>query len=173
MTLTVESTRFRDLISVLGILETLHEELCALLTSKIEAMRRNDLDNLQRLSAREQEVAARIREREGFRRQLMDAIGDCAGWPKQTARALSLSQLASRVVGSQRRALLSARTRLRDAVARVAKASRLAGEIARTIVDHLRWVFESVQPRTEHSIAYTDVGARPSRGETLIVDTLG
>ena len=169
----IEPKRLRDLLSLLSGMQSLHQELLALIRTKIGAMKRNDLAAVQELCEQERALAARIHEREGLRQQLMDVIARLMGWPPHAARVLSLSQEASRVSGPQRAALMEARDALRSAVAQVAKANHVAGEVARGVLGHLKWVFASVKPRRNEPVGYSDAGVSPGRSETLIFDTVG
>lgn len=173
MNKNIESARFCDLRELLAGLERLQVELVSLIRTKIDAMKKNDLNAMRDLAAREQALAGTIHEREGVRRQLMDAIGRQMGWPPQTARALSLSQLAARVPDAQRAVLLAGGRSLRQAVSRVARANRVAGAVAGQISGHLAWVFASVRPRQGGPAAYTGSGGLVARSENVILDAMG
>ena len=170
---SIESSRFGDLLELLAGLEKLNAELVSLVRTKIDAMKRNDMGAMRDITAREQEIAGVVHEREGLRRQLMDLIGRQMGWSSRTARALSLSQLAARVSEAQRVALLAAGRRLREVVSRLARANRVAGAIAREISDHLGWVFASVRPRRAEPVGYSGLGGLVPRSETMILDAVG
>ncbi|MHC4697736.1 MAG: flagellar protein FlgN [Planctomycetota bacterium] len=173
MNKSIESSRFHDLRELLARLEELHLELVSLIRAKTDAMKRNDLDAMRDLVAREQTLARTIHEREGLRGQLMDVIGGQMGWPRQTARALSLSQLAARVPDAQRDVLLSVGRSLREAVSRVARVNRIAGAVARQISNHLEWVFASVKPQQAAPAGYSGSGGLVTRSETVLLDAVG
>ncbi len=169
----IEEKRFGELVLLLNGLEALHMELVELIRSKTSAMKKNDVVAMRELGEREQALAAQIQEREGLRRQLLASIGEQAGWPARTARAFSISQLASRVAEPQRSALLEVGSRLRNAVVRVAKANRVAGNFAQAIVEHLRWVFAAVRPEGEQRLGYSGAGVVTAGGGRAIFDTVG
>ena len=170
---TIKPTLLRDLLSLLGDIETLHGELLGSINGKVEAMRKNDHAVMRELGKREHSLVATIHEREGLRRQLMDVIGKEAGWPARTARGLSTSQLASRLSEPQRSQLIDAGNRLRQVVSRVARTNRVAGQIAGRILNHLQWVFASVKPRGENPVGYTGSGGLMDTSTTLVFDTVG
>ncbi|MFQ5592073.1 MAG: flagellar export chaperone FlgN [Phycisphaerae bacterium] len=169
----IETSRWRDLLELLTRLQQMHVDLSVLIDRKVDAMRRNDLDTLRDTLAQEAVLVHAIQEREGMRRQLLDTIGEKMGWPAQTARALSMSQLASRIARSQRERLLAVGKKLREAVSRVARANRLAGCVAREINDHLRWVFASVKPYQSEPAGYTGAGKPLACSELTILDAVG
>ena len=170
---TIAPNRFGDLLKLFGGLEALHDRLLTLIRAKIEAMKQADVVRISELTGQEQEVAQRIHEREGFRRQLMDAIGEQMGLPPRAARALSVTQLAARIPDPQHSALVSAADGLRARVTRVAAANRVAGTVAREIVNHLKWVFAAVRPAGDGTEGYSGKGVLLPVAETRVFDTVG
>lgn len=173
MSKALAPTRFADLLKLFDVLGNLHDELVALIREKIEAMKTSDLRRMQALTTRECAVARRIHEREGCRRQLMDAIAEHLCLPPRAARALSVSQLAGRIPEPQRSTLLEAANRLQSSLVRTAAANRAAGTIARQITNHLRWVFAAVRPREDGSIGYSNDGVPVGRANTKLLDAVG
>lgn len=169
----IAPNRFGDLLKLFGSLETLHVRLLKLIQAKIDAMKQADATRIGELTRQEQEVAQRIHEREGFRRQLMDAIGGQLGLPPRAARVLSVSQLAARIPEPQHAKLVSAADRLRARVARVAAANHVAGAVARQIVNHLKWVFAAVRPAGDGTEGYSGKGVLLPVAETRVFDTVG
>ena len=173
MTRAIETKRLQDLVTVLGQLERLHEELAGLVRAKVDAMRRADMPALREHTELEQALVNRIQQREGLRRQLMDVIGEGLGLPARSARRLTVSQLVSRVPDRQREEILGAAEKLRAAVSRVARANHLAGAIACALVEHLRRVFAAVRPKCECGTAYTDEGAAVAQVGDRILEAIG
>jgi len=173
MSQTNDPAKLRDLVTLLSTLESLYEELGAVVRRKIEAMKRNELQIMRDLNEREHALAGKIRERDGLRRQLMDAVGAQAGWPNGAARDIPLAQLSARLPEPHASALRSARARLAEAAARLANANRTAAEFARAIIEHLTWVFRAAGPAGAAPVTYSAGGSRTRRGETMIVDTVG
>lgn len=173
MTQTIESRRIKDLLTLLESLRELYRQLLTLVQSKIDAMRRADTPAMQTLSEQEQALAGRIQEREGFRHQLMDAIGEELHMPPRAARALPMSQLASRLCTRQRSALTDAAGRLREVVAKVTQANRVAGAVSREILNHMKWVFSAVRPRDAEPVGYSGDGALVGPADHRIFETVG
>ena len=169
----VEPKYLRDLLRLLDGLQRLHGQLLTLIRSKIDAMRRAEISAMRELSEQEQTLARRLEEREGLRRQLMDAIGEQLGLPPRAARALSVSQLASRLPEGQRADLLDTAGKLREAVAKVAQANRVAGAISREILTHLKWVFASVRPADVRPVGYSGDGEAVGTLDARIFETVG
>ncbi|MGB2986517.1 MAG: flagellar protein FlgN [Phycisphaerae bacterium] len=173
MTKAIEPKRLQDLLRLFSSLRKLQEHLLALVQSKIDAMRRADIPAMRELDERERAIAKRLHQREGLRRQLMDAIGEEMGLPPQTARALTVSQLASRLPGPQRPGLLNAAEKLREAASKATQVNRVAGVISREILNHLKWVFASVKPADGEPVGYAGDGALVAPAETRIFETVG
>ena len=173
MTKTIEAKRFRDFLRLLDALATMNEQLFTLVGSKIDAMKRADLHAMRECGEREREMVQRMQEREGLRRQLMDAIGEELGLSSRSARALSVSQLASRLTEPQRAALIDAADRVRKAVLKVTQVNRVAGVVSREILHHLKWIFASVRPRDEKPAGYAGDGVLVPNYGTPMFETVG
>ena len=173
MTKTIEANRLRDLLRLLDTLATMNAQLFTLIGSKIDAMKRADLHAMRECGERERDMVQQMQEREGLRRQLMDAIGEVLGLSSRSARALSVTQLASRLVDPQRAALTEAADRVRKAVFKVTQANRVAGVVSREILHHLKWIFASVRPRDEKPAGYAGDGVMVSNCGTPMFETVG
>jgi hypothetical protein len=103
----------------------------------------------------------------------MDAIGEALGLSSRSARALSITQLAPRLVDPQRAALTDAADRVRKAVLKVTQANRVAGVVSREILHHLKWIFASVRPRDEKPMGYAGDGAMVPSCGTPMFETVG
>jgi len=170
---TSEPKGLKDLIRLLGGLQRMHEQLLELIRDKMDAIRRADIAALRRLAQQEQTVAGRLQAREGLRRQLMDMIGRDMGLSTSAARAMTVSQIASRVPQASRDGLLDVARGLRDVIARVAQANRVAGAVSREILGHLAWVFSSVRPVGEKAVGYSGRGGTVGPAGTRIFETVG
>ena len=173
MTRAVEPKRLKDLIKLMGGLQRLQERLLTLIRSKIDAMKRADAPAMRDLNDQERTVAKQLHERDGLRRQLMDAMGEEMGMPSGTARALSVSQLAARLPEPGRTTLLDAAGSLRKVMSRVAQVNRIAGAVSREILNHLKWVFASVRPAEGRPVGYSGDGAVVGSSQSRIFETVG
>ena len=170
---SIEPKRFRDLLRLLTELQRLHERLAKLGQAKLDAIRRADIHAMREVSSDEREVTRRIQQREGLRRQLMDAIGESLGLPAGAARALPLSQLSARVSAPQRAALEETAGKLRDTIRCVARVNRVIGAASRAVAGHLGHVLGSVSPVRPETGGYHADGAPSVGAETRIFETLG
>jgi len=173
MNRTMGGNRLRDLLRLLDALATMNEQLYTLIGTKIDAMKRADLHAMRECGARERDMVRNMHEREGFRRQLMDAIGEDWGLSPRSARELSVTQLASRLAGSQGTALSEAAGRVRKAVFKVTQANRVAGVVCREILHHLKWIFASVRPGDEKPAEYAGDGVMVPSRNTPMFETVG
>jgi|GEM_PF-1066997 len=165
--------KVRDLVRLLDQMRSLYAQMFAVIDEKLMAMRRSDVDAMAHAAAKERVLADRLSEREGFRKQLMDAVGDEIGLTGRSGRRLTVSQLANRLEDHHRAGLLAAADRLRKEVSKVAQANRVAGVVAREVVNHLQWVFAAVRPGEEEPSEYSKSGAVVSRSAGPLFDAVG
>lgn len=160
-------------MSVFEQLTSLHEELAGVIERKIDAVRRNDFQAVRDAGACEQALVTRIQEREGLRRQLVDAIGDQAGWPAGAARRLSAAQFSERLDESQRAPLSQRVEALRSGVAQVSRMNRVASAVCRNVLTHMKWVFAAIRPADGGASGYTGAGTPATRISTQLIDAVG
>lgn len=166
-------SRVSDLVRLLDQVRSLYEQLFSLIDAKLDAMRRCDIDAMRVCNDRENALAKRLEEREGLRRQLVDAIGEELGLPSRAARLLTITQIANRLPQAQRTRLMESVGRLRQSVAKVSQANRVSGAVTRGIVDHLRWVFAAVRGGEEAPAGYSRGGAVVSHASGPLFDAVG
>ncbi len=169
----VNEKRINELLELLNALDGLHRRLSELACAKIVAMKTNDLPAIQALTEQEGSLVACIAERDGLRRQLMDAIGQEAGWPPHEGRILSASQLALRCTGPQQNALLDSAAKLRERFASVARSTRIAGAIASGILEHLHQVFSDVRRNESCWVSYSGKGAAVAGPRASAFEAIG
>ncbi len=167
------ATRVRDLVRLLDQMASLYGQMFTFIDEKLAAMRRADEVAMTAANAKEHLLADRLAEREGLRKQLMDAVGDEIGLASRLGRQLTVTQLANRLSGSEKVAVLASADRLRKEVSRVSQANRVAGVVAREVVNHLRWVFAAVRPGDEKPSGYSKTGVVMSQSGGPMFDALG
>lgn len=172
MTQRVESKRLKDLIRLFGGMQKLQEQLRGLIAAKVDAMKRADITAVGEWCRQEQVLAKQLAEREVARRRIMDAMRKELGLPDKDARAVTVSQLASRMSESQRSILQDAADRLRKVALQVVQANRVAGIVSREILNHLKLVFASVKPKEGQPIGYSGDGAPVGSGKMQILETV-
>lgn len=170
---TKSTTRVRDLVRLLDQMRSLYEQMFTVIDAKLSAMRRSDVAAMTHSGTQERVLSDRLGEREGLRKQLMDAVGEEIGPAGRSGRRLTVSQLANRLNEQDRVALLAAADRLRREVAKVSQANRVAGVVAREVVNHLQWVFAAVRPGAEEPSGYSKSGVVVSRMAGPMFDTIG
>ncbi len=169
----LEPRRVRDLVRVLEELTGLHEQLAETMEQKIAAMKRADLIVLTQMTDQEKELAGRITERDGLRRQILDVLGTQMGLPSKAARALTAGELGAAASQPEREALGQARDGLRPVLDRVARLNRLAFAVSRAILSHLEWVFSAVKPRVSSPVGYAGDGGAVGLSGTQVLDAVG
>lgn len=172
-TIRNESSRLKDLLRLLDVVRGLYETLEKVIVAKIDAIRRADVPAMQAALDDERTLTERLREREGLRRQLMDAIGNDLGLPHGAGRTLTVSRMAAKMAESPGAALRECADALRRATARTAQANRVAAVITRELVSHMQWVFASVRPAGGQPAVYTDCGKMMPMSGTVLLETVG
>ena len=173
---TNETARRKHVVDLVRLLEDLrgsHEELLSLTERKTAAMRRADLAMMRSLGAAEQAMAARIRERGGLRRQLMESIGAYVGTSRPNARVMTASQLAARLPEGEGQSVMKAARALGATMARVGKANRMARLISGRVLTHLKAVFEAIRTPDESADGYSDGGGPVTRTDAILFETVG
>ncbi len=168
-----EPRRLKDLLRLLESIRALHKTLEGVIRLKLEAMRRADLSAMQTALERERVLTERLREREGLRRQLMDAIAKEMGLTGEPGRMLTVTGLAKGLKASSRRALWACADALSGALARTAQANRVAAVTTRALINHMQWVFGSVRPAGGSSGVYSVRGTEVPSGGTILLETVG
>jgi len=167
------NTRIADLVRLLGGLTEINEQLAVVLDAKIEAMRRANVEAMGQCEQREGKLVETLREREGLRKQMMDAIGAEFGLPAKAGRTLTLTQLGLRLNEAERMALASAADVLRRSVMKARQVERIAAATSREILNHLQWVFAAVRPRDDGANVYSNHGALVRSGGPAMVELVG
>lgn len=168
-----EPPQLKELVSLLEGLTGLHEELLDTIQQKLVGMKGADLNAMRESTRREQRLVATIQEREGLRRQLMDAVGDELRLPPRTARSMSVSQLVKLIPVPAGRVLRARADELAKTMHKVAHVNRVAGATCREIVNHMRWVFAAVRPAADAPVGYAGNGALVGPTGTKIFEAMG
>jgi hypothetical protein len=173
MSRNVENRRCTELIRLLAGLRDLQQRLAATVEAKLAAMKCADLAKMSELSVQEQNLVRQIQEREGLRRQLLDAIGEQWGLPPRSARVMTVSQLAQRLDHPVRFELMAEAEALRSAVLRVARLNRIVGVASREVLDHMNWILSAVRPVLDGRFAYGRGGVPVAPADSGILEVVG
>lgn len=165
--------RLRELLMLLAQLTKTYDELHEAIRGKLSAMRAADLQRMREYAATEARLAGRIQEREGLRRQIMEAVGGEIGLPKGRGREVTVTALSAHLADPDRSQLLRVADALRRKVIAVSHANRVAGSATRETLAHLGHVFASVRPAQSRPDSYTHLGNRPHRADAGLFETVG
>jgi hypothetical protein len=164
--------RAGDLARLMDQLAALNEQLLMLATRKLEAIRAADLGAMSACNDEQELVCKRLTEREGLRKQLMDAIGAELGLAVRTGRRLTISQLLPKLPHAACAQVSAARDSLRDIVGKLAQANRVSGAVSRELIHHLEFVFSAVRPSVAATGQYSASGTlRPAASR--VFETVG
>lgn len=153
------SKRVDDLGRLLETMAELQQALGDVSSSRLEAIRRADVGAMNGLLEQESDLAQKLQERSGLRRQLMDAIASELGNVDSPGRALTLSQLARGLPGASADRLIGAGHALRDACLRTAQITRVTTGAVREVLHHLQWVMAAVRPAAKTAPTYSAAGS--------------
>lgn len=133
--------RVAQLVTVLGELKRLHDELAIVVQRKLDAMRAANADAIRSTCSREEFLAQKIREQDGLRRQLLELVGTQMGLAGEVARAMTVTELADRVGEPARSRLLVLAAALRERVRATADTNRVVGLVSHEMLKHFRQVY--------------------------------
>lgn len=170
---TQTQKRLRDLMQLLEQTRELYSQLLDVVQAKIKAMKCADLHDMREQTQKEHTLAKRLHEREGLRGQLMELIGKEMNLSAHEARSITLSQLAQRLPQNQADQLHEISNRLRKTITQVAHVNRVAGVTTREVLNHLKWVLDSVKPKDDQPAGYNGDGSALTSNETKIFETVG
>lgn len=165
--------RIDDLIRVLGDLARLHTELLAVVQEKVTAMKRAEIDRMRDLGLAEQQLAARIEQREGLRRQLADKVAEQLGLGARGGRKLTASALAERLPTPHQDKFRAAANALREAVTQVSRVNHTASRIAQGVLTHYRAIFSALATPAGPAARYGVHGRTESPRSARIFETIG
>lgn len=165
--------RLDDLLMLLERLDRLHGELGDVLREKLQTMRRSDLDGIHACVHREQNLARRIDEQNGLRKQLTVKIGRAFGIAPETARAMTASGLAARVTDPYGERILDAAQRLKRTVVQVERTNRMVHQVSSRVLSHLHQVFSSIAEETEPADGYTPTGGTQTGQRRELFEAIG
>lgn len=165
--------RLRDLEHLFGELLALNSAMLEVVQRKLVAMQRSETQAIQQCVAREGELAAAIREREGLRRRLMVLIGQDLGLGEPEALKLSISGLVGRIDQGSGVRLRARGEELSGVLAQIAKVNALVATFARTMLDHYRAIFAILTASCVERPVYARFGVPTPAATARVFDTTG
>lgn len=162
-----------DVVRLMRELTERHQELLTVIEMKADAMKRADRATLADCQEKQKALLARIDERCGFRRQLMDKLGALINLPSRTARAMTVSQVCSRLPKGSGNELRKSADELKQVLLAVSKANNLARSIAEPLCEHLGVVLTSITAPDSEQADYAADGAKKTPSEAVIFEAVG
>ncbi|RJP32701.1 MAG: hypothetical protein C4547_13365 [Phycisphaerales bacterium] len=163
----------RDFVRLLAELCRLNGELLQAIRDKRDAMKRGHVGDIAAAVEREGNLIATIRERDGFRRQLMAQIGRSLREPELKARKWRAKDLVARVPAGWGRDIQQASGALREVIEEVTRENRACDAIAGGVVDHLSQVFGWVGSGAGPAVGYDPKGRPISTREQRLIEAVG
>lgn len=163
----------RSLVQLLGQMVELEGELGVLMREKLEAIKRADSDLMQSITARETQVAARLGEREGLRRQISERIVAGLGLDPATQQGIKLTELAEYLPEPRRSQLLVAAAGLRERLGEIERMRVTTTLITQEMLKHMREVFSVMTAGHGAVDGYSRTGQRQRAGSTNVFEAVG
>ncbi len=136
--------RAHDLVRLLDDMRQLYDDLQTTIDRRLEAVRRARVDDVQSCTTREGDLADRISNRDGLRRQLVRTTASGFGIEPEAATTMTLSNLAERMDEPQRGRLLTASAALRGAVEALRTVHRTASVVTLEMLKHFQAITDAV-----------------------------
>lgn len=163
-----------ELSALFGELTALQESLHGVITIKLEAMRRSDVDGMLAASHREGELAAKAEQLDETRKQIVTRICLVLGIaPEAGGRPVRLSSILSRLDPSLRPRLAQLAAALRERMLKVAEANRVVELVCREMLAHFKALFAAMTQDEENVEVYSAAGGATRTGGPRVLDAVG
>ncbi len=169
----VIESRSGELVTLLGELKGLHEELLRFIEQKLEAMRRADTEKLNACLSREQFLAQRIAEREGLRQQLVQLIGRAMDLTQDQTERLTVKDIADRVAEPRRGQLLGLAAGIRQTLQAIHARNQVAALVTDEMLKHFRQVYTVMAKSGPSTGRYSPAGTPATDRPRQVFEAVG
>lgn len=163
----------KELVRLLNEMARLHEQLGALMQTKLEAIRGADSDAIESITARELMLANRVAEREGIRRDLVSNILRQMGDDGQKQRSLRISELAERFAEPRRSQILVAAAGLRARLDQIDRIRVTTTMITQEMLRHMNEIISVMTSGGRTTGVYSRAGNRETSGVANVFEAVG
>lgn len=164
--------RLDQLLTVLGEIKRLYDELGVVVQAKLEAMRRADADGIRSACSREEFLTRRLGEQDGLRKQILDLLGESLALGERRGRTLTLREVGERVGEPWRSRLLSVAAALKAKLEETAERNRVAALVSQEMVKHFRQVYEVMAQSNQTVTLYSRTGKPEARASRAVFDAV-
>jgi len=145
-----------QLVNVLSRQLMLHRQLLECIEEKRQAVRHADLDAIERLCHRENEIAQHLGELEKHRLTLVGTLTETID--PTAERPLTAVQIAAHVDDALRHRLEHTSAQLREAIAQVRKQSAVLRQAAEALAQHMAGIAHSIRAALSRAVVYGSGG---------------
>jgi len=163
----------RDLTRLLHDLAAMHGELAAMMSEKLDAIRVADTERISAITAQEITLAARVREREGLRRQMTRKIIEELGLVEPPDAKIRLSELAERLAEPRRSQLLSAVEGLKVVLKNMEQLRIVTTLVSREMLKHLGEILVSMTSGGLGNDVYGRTGQKQRSNVAHVFEAVG
>ena len=163
-----------ELSALLSELTSLQESLHGVITIKLEAMRRSDVEGMIAASHREGELATRAAELDQNRKQIVARLCETleiAAEPQ--GRPIRLSAIISRLDPSLRPRIANLAAMLRERMLKVAESNRVVELVSREMLAHFKALFAAMTQDDEAVCTYSAAGNVDRANGPRMLDAVG
>lgn len=145
-----------QLVEVLSGQLALHQQLLERIHEKRQAVRRADLDAIERLCHQENEIAQQLGDLEKQRLTLVGTITEMLD--PSAEQPLTASQIAAHCDDARRERLQQTSAQLRESIAQVKKQSAVLRQAAEALAQHMAGIAQSVRAALSRAVVYGSRG---------------
>lgn len=163
----------RDLARLLHDLAVMHGELARMMSEKLDAIRTADAQRITDITAQEMSLAAKVRERDGLRRQITRRIVEGLGLAEQPGVQTRLSELAERFSEPRRSQLLSAAEGLKAVLQKMEELRIVTTLVSQEMLKHLGAVLVSMTSGGPGNDVYGRTGQKQRSNAAHVFEAVG
>lgn len=164
----------RDLAALLTELVALQESVHAVISIKLESMRRADVEGMLAAAHREGELTSKIAEIDIRRKQIVGQLCTALGLPAtERGRPIRMSTIAHRLDRAACDHLLHIAQTLRERMLKVAEINRVVELVSREMLAHFKTLFSAMVLDQETPGTYSAIGGVDRGSGSLVLDAVG
>lgn len=164
--------RLDQLVTVLGELRRLYDELAVVVRNKLTAMRKAETDAIRSACSREEFLTQKIAEQDGLRKQILDLIGELLILGDRKGRTLTITELNGYISEPYRSRLVGLAAALRSRLEETAEMNRVAAIVSHEMVKHFHQVYEVMARANESAGLYSRTGQAVTRPAVTVFDAV-
>lgn len=162
-----------ELAIILAELCELQDRLREAIDAKLTAMRKSDVEQMGKASAREGELVGRVARLDDRRRKVVADLCKAVGMPAmRNPGDVSLRTLIAQLPADHAERLTDLANALRDKMLHVAEANRVVGMVSQAVLDFYKELFSIIAHDENGASIYSDRGTIGKTGDIRVLDAV-